>query len=94
MPVLKDMKKEIEEELSRATARIIQKLHNYDEPREAFYGIRDEFVQVVTNCSDNLRVVLYIEDVLDEPIVVRIRAEKNRLIISIKNNGNVEYRWK
>lgn len=63
-----------------------KKFHNYDE-------LRDGITEAVKNCSDNVRVVIYIDDVLDEPIFIGIGAQENHLIISIRNNGKVEYRW-
>lgn len=63
-----------------------KKIHNYDE-------LRDGITEAVKNCSDNVRVVIYIDDVFDAPISIRIGAEENHLIISIRNNGKVEYRW-
>lgn len=83
----------IDEELTRAFARVKRKFNDYDELREAFYDVRDEITEVVKTCSDNVRVVVYIDDVLDEPIIVGIGAEENRLRISIRSNGKVSYSW-
>lgn len=83
----------IDEELTRAFARVKQKFNDYGELREAFYDVRDEITEVVKTCSDSVRVVVYIDDVLDEPIVVGIGAEENRLRISIRSNGKASYSW-
>lgn len=79
--------------MTRAFARVKRKFNDYDELREAFYDVRDDITKVVKTCSDNVRVVIYIDDVLDDPIVVGIGAEENRLRISIRSNGKALYSW-
>lgn len=83
----------IDEELTRAFARVKRKFNDYDQLREAFYDVRDDITEVVKTCSDNVRVVVYIDDVLDDPIIVGIGAEENRLRISIRSNGKASYSW-
>lgn len=38
-------------------------------------------------------MVVYIDGVLDSPIVVKFGREQNRLVITIRSNGNVRYEW-
>lgn len=83
----------IDEELTRAFARVKRKFNDYDQLREAFYDVRDDITEVMKTCSDNVRVVVYIDDVLDDPIIVGIGAEENRLRISIRSNGKASYSW-
>lgn len=91
--IFKERGEVIDEELTRAFARVKQKFNNYDKLREAFYDVRDDITDVVKTCSDNVRVVLYIDDVLDEPIVVGIGDQENRLRISIRSNGKASCSW-
>lgn len=95
MPILflKERGEVIDEELTRAFARVKHKFHDYSMLREAFYKVRNKIFETVKTCSDNVRVVIYIDDVLDEPIIVRIGAEENRLRISIRTDGKASYSW-
>lgn len=90
---LKERGAVIDEELTRAFARVKHKFHDYSMLREAFYKVRDKIFETVITCFDNVRVVIYIDDVLDEPIIVRNGAEENRLRISIRTDGKASYSW-
>lgn len=95
MPILslKERGEVIDEELTRAFARVKHKFHDYSMLKEAFYKVRDKILETVKTCSDNVRVVIYMDDVLDKPIIVRIGAEENRLRISIRTDGKASYSW-
>lgn len=80
-------------DLQEAFIRVKKKFEGHQQQREAFYCIRDGFTPMIETCADNVEVVLYVDDILDEPISVRIGDQKNRLVITIKTNGKVNYRW-
>lgn len=80
-------------DLQEAFVRVKKKFDGHQQQREAFYCIRDGFTPMIETCADNVEVVLYVDDILDEPIIVRIGDEQNRLVITIKTNGTVKYRW-
>lgn len=90
---LKERGEVIDEELTTAFARVKHKFHDYSMLREAFYKVRDKIFKTVKTCSDNVRVVIYIDYVLDKPIIFRIGAEENRLRISIRTDGKASYSW-
>ena len=81
-----------DEVLTKAFQRI---KHNLNELkiREAFYNVRDEIHEYVKTCERNIRVVIYFDDVLDDPLVVVVGPGENRLRITIKRNGTVTYSW-
>lgn len=80
-------------DLQGAFIRVKKKFEGHQQQRKAFYCIRDGFTPLIETCADNVEVVLYVDDILDEPIIVRIGNQKNRLVITIKTNGTVKYIW-
>lgn len=82
-----------DEDLQEAFIRVKKKFEGHQREKEAFYCIRDVFTPMIKSCADNVRVVLYVDDILDDPIVVEIGDEENRLRITIKTNGTVTYNW-
>lgn len=82
-----------DEDLQEAYVRVKKKFEGHQQHREAIYRIRDGFSSLIESCADNVRVVLYADDILDEPIVVKIGNQENRLRITLKTNGTITYRW-
>lgn len=82
-----------DEDLHEAFVRVKEKFKGHEQKREAFYSIRDGFCAMIQSCAKDVVVVLYVDDILDEPIKVDIGKQRNRLRITIKTNGTVTYRW-
>lgn len=82
-----------DEALNEAFKRVKGKFNNHEEMKEAYYGVRDSIYQMVRSCADNVRVVVYVDDILDDPIIVGIGSQENRLRVTIKPNGKVTYSW-
>lgn len=81
-----------DETLNEAFTRVKSRFKD-DKLKELFYDVRDKITEVVQSCSDNVRCVVYIDEILDNPIVVACGYEENRLVITIRSNGNVTYKW-
>lgn len=82
-----------DEDLQEAFVRVMKKFEGHQLEKETFYCIRDGFSSLIKSCANNVRVVLYVDDILDKPIAVRVGNEENRLRITIKTNGTVTYSW-
>ncbi|XP_062597224.1 uncharacterized protein LOC134258702 [Saccostrea cucullata] len=82
-----------DEALNRAFVRVKQKFRDNEELRDSFYDVRDGIHEVVATCANNVKVVIYIDEVLDEPIIVCAGNQENRLRITIKTEGRVTYSW-
>lgn len=82
-----------DETLNKAFQRVYDNFDGYDELKEAFCDIRDEIHNFVRSCADNVIVVIYIDEVLREPIKAGVGKEENRLRITIKSGGKVTYSW-
>lgn len=82
-----------DETLNKAFTRVKSQFKDAGALKELFYSVREGITEVVRSCSDNIRCVVYIDEILDEPIVVAYGKEENRLIITICSNGKVTYKW-
>lgn len=82
-----------DEALHKAFQRVRDKFKGYKELQESFYDVRDGIHSFVQSCVDNVKVVIYMDEVLDQPIIVGVGKQQNRLRITIKSNGSVTYDW-
>lgn len=60
---------------------------------KAFYDLRDEISHIVKNCSNNVKVLVYFDFVLERPISVKVGKAENRLRITIKDDGRITLSW-
>lgn len=54
--------------------------------RESFYTVRDSISLIVRGCYTDVQVAIYFDDVLADPLVVKVGAGNNKLIISIRED--------
>lgn len=78
--------------------RRVQQKFNEDDPqhqkmKEAFEDLRDGICDIVKQCSTNVKIVLYVDGVLDQPITAVAGNGENRLRMTIKRNGKFTYGW-
>ena len=59
----------------------------------AMFEIRNTIHQHMKTCADNVRVYIYVDEVLDEPLEFCVGRGENELIITVKHDGTVEYNW-
>ena len=60
--------------------------------KESFYTVRDGICQIVRSCYDDITVVIYFDDVLDDPLEMKVGDGNNRLVISIRQ-GHISLSW-
>lgn len=82
-----------DEDLHAAFVRVKEKFEGHEQKRVAFYELRDHFCAMIKSCAKDVVVVLYVDDILDEPIKVDVGKKQNRLRITIKTNGKITYKW-
>lgn len=80
--------------LNEAYLDIKHLLGNQLEQEKAFYCIRDEIDEDLKLCAGNVLVIIYMNNVLDEPMVISSGSEDNELCITIRNDGSVRREWK
>lgn len=61
--------------------------------KNAFQSVQCEIQGLIRNCSDNVKVVIYIDHVRDDPLIFNVGSGENKLIITIRKNGSITYAW-
>nr|XP_034312015.1 uncharacterized protein LOC117684354 [Crassostrea gigas] len=79
--------------LHNAFKRIKEKFKDHSELKTAFYKLRGKIHTFIGNCVNNVKVTIYIDEVLDDPIEIRAGAGENDFIITIDKDANVTYSW-
>lgn len=79
--------------LTDVLQQFMHKFEDFENQKQGLYNARDEIVDLVNGCSDNVCLSIFVDDVLDQPIVIK-SGDKNVLFISIKCNGTLKSTWK
>lgn len=66
---------------------------NHPELRKAFADVRKVINQTVRSCADNIKVTVYMDEVLDEPIVETVGNGENKLLITIDSDNGNDFTW-
>lgn len=64
-----------------------------EDVKTAFFEVQDQMKRYIKNCSDNVRVVIYMDSVLDDPLVFVVGPGDNKLIITIREDGTIFNTW-
>lgn len=65
----------------------------FDNQKNAFYSIQVEIDEDMKLCAENVKLVIYVNDVLDKPIIISSSSKENHLQITIRNDGTVIRKW-
>lgn len=66
---------------------------SFDNQKNAFYSIQVEIDEDMKLCSEEVKLVLFVNDVLDKPIIISSGSKENHLQITIRNDGTVIRKW-
>lgn len=61
--------------------------------RQAFHKVRDMILDLDTTFADNVKVIIKVIDVFDQPIVISTTNTDNELRITIKIDGTLKVKW-
>lgn len=61
--------------------------------KRVFFQLRGGIHNFVSGCVKNVKVTIYIDEVLEDPIEVIAGAGDNELVITIDENADVSYDW-
>lgn len=61
--------------------------------RNAYYNLRDNIPSYLKTCADNVELVIYVDDVLEQPIHVRAGKGENGVAITIRIDGTLAVKW-
>lgn len=73
--------------------RIKEKFKDYSELKIVFYKFCGEIYIFVGNCVNNVKVIIYIDEVFDDLIEICVGVGENDFIIIIDKDVNVIYSW-
>lgn len=79
--------------LHNAFKRVKDNFKDHDELKKAFINLRGGIHNFVSGCVKNVKVTIYIDEVLEDPIEVIAGAGDNELVITIDENAHVNYDW-
>lgn len=81
------------EVLNAALVKNKQHFNGFDLQKRAYYNLRDDIHQYVKTCANNVRLIIYVDDVLDQPIKISAGKTENELCITIKIDGTLKVKW-
>lgn len=91
-------KTEIEEVNVEAVDNVVQmfmhRFLDFEVQRQGFFDARDKIHDLVKMCSDNVKIFIFVNDVLGKPIVICAGKMKNVVHITVKTSGIVTHDWK
>lgn len=79
--------------LHDAFKRVKDNFKDHDELKRVFFQLRGGIHNFVSGCVKNVKVTIYIDEVLEDPIEVIAGAGDNELVITIDENADVSYDW-
>lgn len=82
-----------DETLNRAILRVKETIKDKKDVQDRLSRVRREINETVRGCADNVRVIIYIDGVLDEPMVFSHGKEENKLVITLERDGGIDYTW-
>lgn len=79
--------------LSKAFSRAKANFSNRQKLKEAFADIQELITQTVRNCADNIKVIIYMDEVLDDPVITTVGQGENKLLITLDSDNGVDFTW-
>lgn len=61
--------------------------------RNAYYNLRDNIHNYINTCAENVKIVIYVDDVLEQPIIISAGKEENEVHITIRIDGTLAVKW-
>lgn len=86
--------KEVHATIQKASGKLKHILRDHDATREALNTVRDEIQNEIEKFADNVKVVIYLDKVLDGSIEIRAGRAENQVRVSIKSIGDIKYHIK
>ncbi|XP_062605066.1 uncharacterized protein LOC134266878 [Saccostrea cucullata] len=81
------------QDLNKAFNRVKEKFNGFNAVKKSFREIRNKLHEIVRSFSNNVRVVIYVDDILDDPIILEAGNAENELLIAIDPEGEYTYSW-
>lgn len=82
-----------DETIHKAFSKVKDKIRTKKELRGGLSEIRKTITQTLQSCSDNVQVKIYIDEVLDDPIIIKCGKGDNKLLVTIDSENGVDFTW-
>lgn len=80
--------------LNDALLKLKPLFKGFDQHLNAFYKVRDEIDGDLEFCANNVQIIIYVNDILDNPLVISSGSKEKQMHITINNDGTVTKEWK
>lgn len=74
-------------------SRVKDKFIGHDKSKKEYLKLRQKISDYVGSSMDNVHVTIYVDDVLDEPIIMCAGDGENILVITIDADANATHTW-
>lgn len=82
-----------DETVNKAFSKVKDKLRSKKELRKGVAELRKLIAQTLQSCSDNVKVTIYMDEVLDDPIIIPCGKGDNKLLVTIDSDDGVDFTW-
>lgn len=82
-----------DETVHKAFSKVKALIRSKRELRKGVADVRKSITQALKSCSDNVAVKIYMDEVLDDPIVISNGRGDNKLVITIDSEDGVDFTW-
>lgn len=82
-----------DETIHKAFSKVKDKIRSKDELRRGVAEIRRTITQTLQSCSDNVQVKIYLDEVLDDPIIINCGRGDNKLVVTIDSVDGIDFTW-
>lgn len=82
-----------DETVNKAFSKVKDLIRTKKGLRKGLADVRKLITQTVQSCSDNVVVKIYMDEVLDDPIVISNGRGDNKLVLTIDSEDGVDFTW-
>lgn len=73
--------------------RAKDKFKGHDESKKEYLKLRQKISSYVGSSMKNVHVTIYVDNVLEDPIIICAGTGENKLVITIDDDAKVSHRW-
>lgn len=77
----------------KAYTRVKDKFIGHDKSKTEYLKLRESISRYIGSCMENVHVTIYVDDVLDEPIIICSGKGENKLVITFDADANFSHKW-
>lgn len=82
-----------DETVHKAFSKVREKIKSQKGLRKGYSELRKSIAQTVKSCWNDVKVTIYMDEVLDDPIIITSGKGNNKLLIIIDSDAGVSFTW-